>query len=341
MRNVQFRIDAANWTAMLGTSARLLRLLGLLQVQRDWTGPQLAERLEVTTRTVRNDVQRLRDLGYPVHASPGLAGGYRLGRGASLPPLLLDDEEAVAVVIGLRTAVSGGVAGIQETSLRALAKLEQVLPSPLRHRVDVLGASTVSIPGPGPSVKAEVLTTIAAAVGARERLRFDYETFDGTAGVRTVEPQRLVHTRGRWYLAAWDVDRDDWRLFRADRIRPRSYRGARFTPRPDPEGDVAAYVERSLGSAMWMYRARVKVHAPAGEIAATVPPAIVVEAIDDRTCFASVGSDSPQMLALWLGMMDADFEVQDSQELADQLRLLAARYARAAAGDSRVAPTEP
>jgi predicted DNA-binding transcriptional regulator YafY len=315
---------------MLETSARLLRLLALLQARRDWTGPQLAERLEVTTRTVRNDIGRLRTLGYPVHATPGTTGGYRLGAGAALPPLLLDDEEAVAVAVGLRTAAGGGVAGIEETALRALGKLEQVLPSRLRHRVNALHNATVSIPGSGPTVDAAVLTTIAVAVQARERLRFEYESYDGTAGVRTVEPHRLVHTRGRWYLVAWDLARDDWRRFRADRIRPRTPTGPRFTARTDPEGGVVAYLEKGLGSATWRYRARVKVHAPAGQVAARLPAAVQVEPIDEHTCFADVGSDSPHTLALWLGMLDADFEVTDSPELAAHLRELAGRYTRAA-----------
>ncbi len=314
---------------MPDTAARLLRLLALLQAQRDWAGPQLADRLGVTTRTVRKDVGRLRGLGYPVHATPGAAGGYRLGSGASLPPLLLDDEEAVAVAVGLRTAAGGSVAGIEETSLRALAKLEQVLPSRLRHRVGAIHAATLSIPGSGPTVPAEVLTAIAGAARAHERLRFDYESFDGSAGRRTVEPHRLVHTRGRWYLVGWDVDRDEWRTFRADRVRPRSPNGRRFVPRGAPDGDLVRYLERGLGSAGWRYRARVTVHAPATDIAARVPAAVVVEPVDDRSCVAEVGSDSPYHLALWLGMLDADFDVDDSPELADQLRTLADRYTRA------------
>jgi predicted DNA-binding transcriptional regulator YafY len=315
---------------MLETSARLLRLLSLLQMRRDWTGPQLAERLRVTTRTIRNDVERLRALGYPVQATPGVAGGYRLGAGAALPPLLLDDDEAVAVAVGLRTAAGGSVSGIEEASLRALAKLEQVLPSRLRHRVDALHRATVAIPGAGPTVDAEVLTAIAAAVRAHEGLRFDYASFDGTASLRTVEPHRLVHTRGRWYLVAWDVDRGAWRTFRADRIRPRSPNGPRFAPREDPDGDLVTYVEKGLGAAVWRYRTRVTVHAPAAEIAQRLPPAVLVEAIDERTCAANVGADSPGMLALWLGMLDADFEIDGSPELADHLRTLAGRYTRAA-----------
>jgi predicted DNA-binding transcriptional regulator YafY len=232
---------------MLQTSARLLRLLSLLQARPDWSGPELAERLGVSTRTVRKDVERLRGLGYPVHASPGVGGGYRLGAGAALPPLLLDDEEAVAVAVGLRTAAAGSVTGIQETSVRALAKLEQVLPSRLRHRVNALQTATVEIPAPGPSVDPEVLTAIAGACRDHQRLRFDYRGHDGSASIRSVEPHRLVHDRGRWYLVAWDADRQDWRTFRADRIQPRIPTGPRFTPRDLPDGDIATYLLRGVG----------------------------------------------------------------------------------------------
>ena len=315
---------------MRETSGRLLRLLALLQTRTDWTGPQLAERLRVTTRTVRKDVERLRALGYPVHAEPGAAGGYRLGAGTSLPPLLLEDDEAVAVAVGMRMAAGGALAGAEEASVRALAKLEQVLPSRLRHRVAALHGATLSLPGAGAAADPEVLTTIAATVRARERLRFDYETHGGATGLRTVEPQRLVHTRGRWYLVAFDPGRDDWRTFRVDRIRPRAHHGPRFRRRPDPEPDLAAYLERTLGQSMWDYRARVKVHAPAERVAARVPPAVVVEAIDERSCFANVGSDTPRMLAFWLAMIDEDFEAGPYPELARELRELAARYLRAA-----------
>ncbi|MFC4589416.1 helix-turn-helix transcriptional regulator [Sphaerisporangium corydalis] len=314
---------------MLETSARMLRLLSLLQMPRDWSGPQLSERLGVTTRTIRNDVERLRELGYPVHATPGAGGGYRLGAGASLPPLLLDDDEAVAVAIGLGTAAAGTVSGIEESSLRALAKLEQVLPSRLRHRVTTLQRYTVAVPGSGPAVDPEVLMTLAAAARAHEGLRFDYQDHHGTTGVRVVEPHRLVHARGRWYLVAWDRERDDWRTFRADRIRPRTPNGPRFTPREDPGGDVAAYVSRGLGAAPWRCRARVTVHAPAEAIAPRLPPPVVVEALGEGSCVIDVGSDTPHMLAVYLGMLDADFEVTGPPELIDHLRHLAARYHRA------------
>jgi len=315
---------------MLRTSARLLRLLSLLQVRAAWSGAELADELGVTARTVRNDIQRLRDLGYPVHASPGVGGGYRLGAGAALPPLLLDDEEAVAVAVGLRTAAGGGVTDIQETSVRALAKLEQVLPSRLRHRVQALQAATVEVPAPGrPTVDAAVLAALASACRDHQRLRFDYRDHDGSVSVRSVEPHRLVHDRGRWYLVAWDSDRADWRTFRADRIRPRIPTGPRFAPREPPGGDVVTYLQRGVGSATWRYRARVKVHAPATVVAGRLPPAVLVDAVDEQTCIIDAGSDTPQMLAVYLGMLDEDFEVDGPPELVEQLATLAARYRRA------------
>jgi predicted DNA-binding transcriptional regulator YafY len=317
---------------MWDTSARLLRLLSLLQSRRDWTGPQLAESLGVTTRTVRNDVERLRSLGYPVDATPGVAGGYRLGVGAALPPLLLDDDEAVAVAIGLRTAAGGTVAGIADSSVRALAKLERMLPARLRRRVGTLAAATVALPGSGPPVDADTLMAIAAACRDHERLRFDYQTHNGTGSARVTEPHRLVHAGRRWYLLAWDVDRRDWRTFRVDRIAVRPPTGPRFTPREMSEEEVTERLSRGLATATWRYRARVTVHAPAAEIAARLPTAITVEPVDDDTCAVEVGSDTPHLLALYLGMLDADFDVDRSAapDLVAHLRTVAARYARAA-----------
>jgi predicted DNA-binding transcriptional regulator YafY len=313
------------------TSARLLRLLALLQTRRGWNGPQLARELGVTTRTIRKDVDRLRALGYPVDAAPGVAGGYRLGAGTSLPPLLLDDDEAVAVAVGLRAAGSGGgIAGIEETSLRALAKLEQVLPAHLHRRLTALHDSTIALAPTGPPVEANVLTAIAATIRDRQRLRFEYHPHSGSSSRRSAEPHRLIHTRGRWYLVAWDLDRADWRTFRADRMKPSAHTGPRFAPRADPDDDLAAYVERGLGQATWQHRARVQIHAPADHVIARVPPAVIVEAIDEHTCYANVGSENAHELALWLGLIDADFDAGDDPELADQLRQLAARYTRAA-----------
>jgi predicted DNA-binding transcriptional regulator YafY len=315
---------------MLETSARLLRLLGLFQARRDWTGPELARRLGVTTRTIRNDVDRLRSLGYPVDATPGVAGGYRLGAGAALPPLLLTDDEAVAVAVGLRTAAAGSVTGIEESSVGALAKLEQVLPSKLRYRVNALQTYTVPIGAGGPSVDPSVLTTVAAVCRDRERLRFDYVSHDGAEAVRTVEPHRLAHLRGRWYLVAWDLDRADWRTFRVDRMTPRTPTGPRFEPRELPDGDVAAFVTEGTGAATWRYRFKVTLHASAAEVAAKLPPPVRIEPVDDRHCIMHAGSDTLDLAAIYIGMLDVEFDVIEPPELIDRLRHLAARYLRAA-----------
>ena len=315
---------------MLDTSARLLQLLSLLQLHRHWSGPELATRLGVTTRTVRNDVERLRSLGYPVDATPGVAGGYRLGAGAQLPPLLLDDEEAVAVAVGLRTAAGGSVAGMEEASVRALAKLEQVLPSRLRHRVNTLHSYTVPVPGSGPVVDPSVLATLAAVCRDHERLRFDYDSHSGTSSVREVEPYRLAYLRGRWYLVAFDLHRVDWRTFRVDRLTPRIPTGPRFVPRELPPEGVASYVDHGVSTAMWEFRARIRVFAPLSVVAARLPAtAGVLTEIDESSCYLDAGSDDPGMLLRYLSMLDLDFSVAEAPELVDEVRKLAARYARA------------
>ena len=315
---------------MANTSARMLRLLSLLQTHRYWPGGELAERLEVSPRTLRRDVDRLRGLGYPVDASAGVAG-YRLGVGASLPPLLLDDDEAVAVALGLRTAANGTVAGIEETVVRALAKLEQLLPSRLRHRVNALGSVTVTMRG-GPTVDPAVLIALATACRDHQRLRFDYRAHDRTEGVRTVEPHRLVHSGRAWYLVAWDLDRDDWRTYRVDRITPRIPTGPRFTPRSLPEADIAAYTSRGITTRAYRYQARFTVHAPAGEVSARFPPTIAyVEATGRGRCSLEVGSNSLDELVLWIGQGGFDFVAHEPPELIEHLRMLSARFARAAA----------
>jgi predicted DNA-binding transcriptional regulator YafY len=312
------------------TSARLLRLLSLLQARRDWTGTELAARLGVTTRTIRHDVDRLRGLGYPVDARPGVAGGYRLGSGGALPPLLLDDEEAVAVAVGLRTAASGSIAGIEETSVRALAKLQQVLPARLRHRVSAFQSYALPVPSRGPRVDPDVLALIASACRDHERLRFDYRAHSGAVSRRDVEPYRLVNDRQRWYLVSWDTDRDAWRTFRVDRIEPLTPAGPRFTPRAlPPDQEIAAQVARGAGEATWRYRARVIVHAPAVYVRGRLPIPVPVESLDEDRCAFEPGSDHPEMLALYLGLLDADFTVTDAPELIAALRKLAGRYQRA------------
>ncbi|WP_061295116.1 helix-turn-helix transcriptional regulator [Herbidospora cretacea] len=316
---------------MSDTAQRLLRLLALLQTPRDWSGPELAERLDVTVRTVRNDVERLRGLGYPVHGVRGVTGGYRLGAGAELPPLLLDDEEAVAVAVGLRVgATQGAVTGIEEAALRALTKLEQMLPSRLRRRVNGLRAHLVPLPQAGPRVDADTLTAIAAAARDHERLRFDYVAHDGSAGRREVEPHRLAHSRGRWYLVGWDVARGDWRTFRVDRVRLLTPNGPRFTPREHPGGDLAGHVATGLATATWQCRARVTVRASAEYVRERLPSGARVESLGDDACVAEVGSDTPQLLACYLGMLGADFEVTEPAELVAEVRALADRYRRAA-----------
>lgn len=319
---------------MLETSARLLRLLALLQSRRDWTSAELASRLGVTTRTVRNDVGRLRELGYAVEARRGVAGGYRLGTGASLPPLLLDDEEAVAVAIALRTAAGVSITGIEETSVRALSKLQQTLPSRLRRRVDAIQSHALPMSAPGPRVDPDTLTAIADACRDHERLRFDYLTHAGTAGRRSVEPYRLVSDRWRWYLMAWDLDRDDWRTFRIDRMALRTPTGPLFAPRALPDDlEIASRVERGVGEATWRYRARVIVHASAAHVRARLPIRVDIEPLGRDRCAFVPGSDDPQMLALYLGLLDAEFEVVDAPELVDALRALAGRLHRAVGPD--------
>lgn len=318
------------------TPARLLRLLSLLQMHREWTGAELAERLEVTTRTVRRDVDRLRELGYPVHAVMGPVGGYRLGAGAALPPLLLDDGEAVAVTLGLQAGATGDVAGIEEASLRALTKVEQVLPTRLRHRVDALRGAVVAMPpryGPGPRVDAESLTAVSGAIRAAETLRFDYRSHAGEQTWRSVEPHRIAHWSGKWYLVGWDTDRADWRTFRLDRMSLRTPNGPRFTHRPSPDGDVVAYLRRTMGFAMWPYRSVMRVHVPAEDLAGRIEG--IVTPIDEHSCRLEMGSDSYALVALVVGMLDVEFEVESPPELASQLRVLVGRFTRATTRDTR------
>ncbi len=315
------------------TSARLLRLLSLLQTPRDWTGTELAQRLEVSARTVRSDIERLRDLGYPVHATRGSVGGYRLEAGASMPPLLLDDDEAVAVAIGLRTSTTGAVTGIEETSLRALAKLEQVLPPRLRRQVQTLQDVTLQVQRRRyvATVDAETLTTIARLAREHFMLRFDYSDRRETASQRRVEPYRIVHAGQRWYLVAWDLDRDDWRTFRVDRMRPGMSPGARFSPRPLTDAEVEALVSRGVPPEARRHQARVVVRMPAERLAERVGPWIgTVTPIDEDSCVLTTGADRLEDLAAYLGLLDADFSVTEPPELVAQLRVLAARFAAAA-----------
>jgi predicted DNA-binding transcriptional regulator YafY len=313
---------------MANTSARMLRLLSLLQTHRYWPGLELADRLGVSERTLRRDVDRLRELGYPVDASRGVAGGYQLRAGTALPPLLLDDEEAVAIAVGLRTAASGAVAGIEETSVRALTKVVQVMPPRLRRRVDALQEYTVPAGfGAGPTVDADVLTVLAQSCRDDERLRFGYIKREGEHSVRVVEPHRLVSMGRRWYLVAWDVERHGWRNFRVDRLSEPVRTGARFRQRELPGGDAAEFVRSSLAAAPTRYRVDVVVHAPAAVVRKAVGGWAEVEVIDDGSCRMSMNVDSLGWPAMVLGEVGAAFDVTSPPEFRQYLREVGQRFA--------------
>lgn len=314
---------------MAETTERVLRLLALLQQRPVWTGPELAARLGVTTRSIRRDVERLRHLGYPVQATQGVGGGYQLGSGRGLPPLLLDDGEAVAVAVSLRMAAGGTISGASEAALRTLAKLDQVMPPRLRSEVRAIHAATQTLDSGQAAVDGDVLLRLARAVRDTVRVRFAYESRDRTGSARTVEPVGLVATGRRWYLMAFDVDRDDWRTFRLDRmtdVRPTTWR---FRSR-DHE-DPAAYVQRAVASAAYRFQARVLVHAPLAEVAdRTSVRSVALTAVDERTTLLEAGAETLSGLAFHLAALGWDFEVQEPPELRAALAELGGRALRAA-----------
>jgi predicted DNA-binding transcriptional regulator YafY len=311
------------------TSSRLLTLLSLLQGRRDWPGAELADRLSVSGRTIRRDVERLRELGYPVESLTGPAGGYQLRAGTAMPPLLLDDDEAIAIAVGLRTAAAG-VAGIEETAVRALVKLEQVLPAQLRRRVRTLQTSTMTLPMTGgPQVDPQHLTVIAAACRDHERVRFTYRARDDAQSRREAEPHSVVNAWRRWYLVAWDCERSDWRTFRLDRMARPASTGVRFEPRPLPAKDAAAYVQQSLSAAPARYEARVTVEAPADELRRQRWIGGTVEPLGDERCVYRSSDDNLDWLAIRIAMLGCDFEVHEPPELIERLRELSGRMARA------------
>jgi len=317
---------------MTETSGRLLQLLSLLQARRDWSGTELAERLGVSGRTIRRDVERLRQLGYPVDSLTGPAGGYRLRAGTEIPPLLLNDDEAIAIAVGLRTAARSSVSGIEETAVQALVKLEQVLPSNLRRRVQALGSAMISPPVGGPTVDPQHLTVIAAACRDSECLRFAYTGRDGTHTRREVEPHSLVNFGRRWYLVAWDRRRADWRSFRVDRLARPASTGIRFTARELPSKDAASYVNQSIIGAPHRYEARLTLHAPADQLSGRVPAHWgTLEPVDERTCEYRTGDDDLGWLAQRVSMLPVDFDVHEPPELIERLQALAARLERATA----------
>jgi predicted DNA-binding transcriptional regulator YafY len=319
---------------MITTSARLLALLSLLQVRREWTGRELADRLEVGPRTIRRDVEKLRVLGYPVEAAPGVAGGYRLGAGGELPPLLLDDAEAVAVAVGLRSVAVASIEGIEETSVQALAKLEQVLPARLRRRVAALGGATSSFGADGPRIDPELLATLAGACRDGVAVRFGYVAKDERSSQRHAEPAAVVHTGYRWYLLAYDRDRDDWRTFRLDRIQSRPRLGERARRRPIPGGDASAFVRRQLRAqdAGQPERppGRVRLATPAARVRSRVSGHHVsIEPDGEQACILTTRGPWSQSFLVWLALLDEPFEILEPAEMADAARRAAGRLSAA------------
>ncbi len=319
---------------MVQTSARLLALLSLLQLRREWTGQELAERLQVGARTIRRDIDKLRSLGYPIEAAPGVAGGYRLGAGGELPPLLLDDAEAVAVAVGLRTAATGSISGIEETSVRALAKLEQVLPSRLRRRVKALGDATFAFGVEGPRIDADTLATLAGACRDATSLRFTYVARDDRTSQRRAEPSAVVHSGYRWYLVAFDLDRDEWRTFRIDRIRGRVRVAERGRQRTVPGGDPAAFLEQRLRSPFTdepVAPGQIRIEAAAGRIRKRVPSRhATVEPDGEDACIVTTRGTWSRSFLAWMALLEEPMEVLGPPELIAAAASLANHLATAA-----------
>jgi predicted DNA-binding transcriptional regulator YafY len=316
-------------------AVRLLRLLSVLQTRSQWEGEDLARRLEVTSRTLRRDIARLRDLGYPVDAVPGRGGGYRLGAGGRLPPLLMDDEEAVAIAVGLRAAATSTVSGVEESAASALAKLDQVLPAGLRDRVASIAASTVELPkGDLPQVDPDVLAVLAAACRRGEGLTFGYRTHHGHLSRRSVEPLRIVHTGRRWYLVARDRDAtqdDGWRTFRIDRISEPAPTGRRHTFEDPP--DPVALVAEATGIAPWDIEARFLLYADAATVARHIPPGVgVVEPADDGTCILRIAASEIAPLIDYAARIPYDFDVLGPDAVREALHAQAVRLIHATTG---------
>jgi len=324
---------------MSGPTGRALALLSLLQTHRFWSGAELADRLEVSERTLRRDVDRLRSFGYPVDATTGKAGGYRLAAGAHLPPLLLDDDEAVAISVGLRSAAMATIDGMGDTSARALAKLEQVLPDRLRRRVRAVHSSITPVRwgeqgSTGPTVDPEALAVLGEACRDDVEVRFEYRSREGEETSRLVEPHQLVTAGRRWYLVAFDVRRDDWRSFRVDRLTEPRLAGRRFAPRPIPEGDAGAFVARSLGSQPLAYSITATIDLPAADARAALRWIDVdVQDIDAGRCRAVFRAESADTLALSIAMaaLAANIELEDDHapsEVRTSLATVADRLSR-------------
>ncbi len=315
---------------MASTGSRTLQLLSLLQTHRYWTGQELADRLEVSPRTLRRDVERLRDLGYPVDATRGVAGGYQLAAGASLPPLVVDDEEAVALAIGLRTAAQSGITGVADASVRALAKVVQVMPPRLKRRVDALRVATLAAElRPGPVVDAEALTVVAQACRDEERIAFAYVRRDGEASQRTVEPHRLVSVERRWYLVAYDLERHDWRSFRLDRIASPQPTGARFRSRTLPAADAAQYVRDSLAGAADPLIVDAVIEAPLADVEQAIGRWASAEAEGPTRTRVRITADSAEWALFGLAAADAPFTIEAPREVRELAGLWGRRFSAA------------
>ncbi|MGF6727071.1 putative DNA-binding transcriptional regulator YafY [Paraburkholderia sp. GAS41] len=316
---------------MLENSTRLLRLLGMLRSAASWHGAVLAERLGITERTVRRDVDHLRGLGYRISATPGPDGGYSLEAGTTLPPLLFEEDEALAVSLALRTLAASGVQGMEESALAALVKLDHLMPPRHHRKARTFFASIQKLAQAGPKVDPAVLSTIAGACADREALQFHYMDGRARPSQRTVEPHGLVNTESRWYLVAWDCGRTDWRTFRVDRVVPPISTGPRFEPRPGPDkGDLAAYVSRSISTAAYPVRAKVILHAPMPALAQSICPLDAqLAALDSQRCVAHTGAHSVHTIAAWLCTLEIEFEVVEPPELVEFLRGMNARIHQA------------
>lgn len=316
---------------MSETIGRVLQLLGLLQSRRVWTGEELAQQLGVTTRSVRRDVERLRDLGYPVQASKGHGGGYQLGAGAALPPLLLDPDEAVAMAVCLRLAAGGSVAGVGDAALRALSKLDQVMPSRLRSQVSAVHDSTVTLARESSDspVEPDVLMTLARACRDREQVSVTYVDRAGNSTARRLEPYQLVTTGKRWYLLAFDRDRQDWRSLRLDRMGDVRARGSTFFAREAP--DAAAYVRRAISASPYRYIARVRFDAPEHVVAQHFSPSsVTIDADGPDACVVTAGADDPERMVFYFATVGCDFEVLEPPEVVGAVASVAERMRRAA-----------
>ena len=320
---------------MANTSSRTLRLLSLLQTHRHWPGAELADRLQVSVRTLRRDVDRLRELGYPVEAGRGVDGGYRLAAGAVLPPLVVDDDEAVAIAVGMQAAAQGAVAGIEESAVRALTKVVQVMPPRLRRQVDALRAVTEPVAWGAtatPVTDPAALIAVAQACRDCERLEFGYTARNGDPSQRQVEPHRLVPVGRRWYLMAYDLNRHDWRSFRLDRLSTPRTTGVRFRTRELPTADAATFVRAGIEAQPTSHTVEVRIHAPAAVVEARIGRWATTEPIDDQHCLLRMTADTLDWPAMALGSIGAEFTVLAPPELVEHLREWAARFGRATAG---------